>query len=146
MREYLDRLWSVAPEGATLVFARLQRDSQFSVTGWKAVNLRTAFLKILRCAGVEPWPREFHNMRACCQTDLEQRLPSYVVCAWLGNSETVAKAHSLQVLPEHFDDALLKALPEPPETGRVLRSRKRQNPAKTRGFAVSAWAALDSNQ
>ena len=107
VREYLDRLYHEAPEGSTLVFTKMQRDAQFSPTGWKAVNLRTTFLKILRRAGVEPWPRVFHNMRASCQTDLEQRFPSYVVCAWLGNSETVAKAHYLQVLPEHFDDALL---------------------------------------
>jgi integrase len=106
VRVYLDSLWSVAPEKATLVFSKLQRESQFSATGWKSVNLRTMFTKILRRAGVEPWPRLFHNMRASCQTDLEQRFPSYVVCQWMGNSETIAKAHYLQVLPEHFDGAL----------------------------------------
>jgi integrase len=105
VREYLDRLWSVAPEGAKLVFSKLQRAAQHSATGWKAVNLRTTFLKIIKRAGVETWPRLFHNLRASCQTDLEQSFPSYVVCAWMGNSESVAKAHYLQVLPEHFTEA-----------------------------------------
>ncbi len=105
VKECLDRLWAVAPEG-TDVFTKLKRTAQFSTTGWKAVNLRTTFIKIVKRAGVEPWPRVFHNMRASCQTDLEQRFPSYVVCAWLGNSESVAKAHYLQVLPEHFEGAL----------------------------------------
>ena len=50
--------------------------------------------------------RLFHNLRASCQTDPEQRFPSYVVCTWMGNSESVAKAHDLQVLPQHFEAAL----------------------------------------
>ena len=89
-----------------LVFSKLQRAAQPSATGWKAVNLRTTFLKIIKRAGVEPWPWLFHNLRASCQTELEQTFPSYVVCAWMGNSESVAKAHYLQVLPQHFEAAL----------------------------------------
>jgi integrase len=106
VRECLDRLWAVAADGATLVFSKLQRTAQFSANGWKDVNLRTTFKKIIKRAGAEPWPRIFHNLRASCQTDLEQRFPSYVVCAWLGNSESVAKTHYLQVLPEHFEGAV----------------------------------------
>ncbi len=140
VRVYLDSLLSVAPEKATLVFAKLQRESQFSASGWKSVNLRTMFTKILRHAGVEPWPRLFHNMRASCQTDLEQRFPSYVVCAWLGNSETVAKAHYLQVLPEHFDGALQNWV----KWGVGHSSENTKKPAFLRVSRSRGWAMRDS--
>ena len=140
VREFLDRLWSVAADGATLVFSKLQRSAQFSATGWQAVNLRTTFLKIVKRAGVEPWPRLFHNMRASCQTDLEQRLPSYVVCKWLGNSESVAKSHYLQVLPEHYESALQSALhsmPEPGVNGRNGIVTKHEKTRISAGFSLS---------
>ena len=140
VKECLDRLWAVAPEG-TDVFTKLQRTAQFSATGWKAVNLRTQFLKIVKRAGVEPWPRLFHNMRASCQTDLEQRFPSYVVCAWMGNSESVAKAHYLQVLPEHFEGALQSALHSGLELGGNGEERELQRHEKTR---ISAGFSLHS--
>lgn len=143
VREYLDRLWSVAPEGATLVFSKLQRAAQFSATGWKAVNLRTTFLKIIRRAGAEPWPRLFHNLRASCQTDLEQAFPSYVVCAWMGNSESVAKAHYLQVLPRHFEAALNDDAHSDARTARTgvnwteSRTRKHEKTRISAGFSLS---------
>jgi hypothetical protein len=145
VRECLDRLWAVAPDG-TDVFTKLQRTAQFSATSWKAVNPRTQFLKIVNRAGVEPWPRLFHNMRASCQTDLEQRFPSYVVCAWMGNSESVAKAHYLQVLPEHFEGALQSALHSGPELGGNGNSKNTKKPAFLRVSRFIRWAALDSNQ
>jgi len=37
---------------------------------------------------------------------LEERFPSHVVCAWLGNSVQVARKHYLQVTDEHFEQAL----------------------------------------
>jgi integrase len=132
VRVYFDRLWTVAPEGSKSVFSQLQRVAQHSETGWKSVNLRTTFLKIVKRAGAEPWPRVFHNMRASAQTDLEQRFPSYVVCAWLGNSETVAKAHYLQVLPEHFESALHGALHGAAKLGEMGGGSLVQKHEKTR--------------
>ena len=71
-----------------------------------AVNWRTQFLCILRRAGVQPWPRLFHALRASCQTDLANRFPAPVVCEWLGNSWAVARQHYLQVTEEHFEQAI----------------------------------------
>lgn len=73
--------------------------------GWKNSNLRTQFLKLLKKAGVEPWPRVFHSMRARLQTEFEEKFPRHVVCSWLGNTEEVFKEHYLLVTAEHFQKA-----------------------------------------
>lgn len=72
---------------------------------WRSVNLRTQFEKIIKRAGVDPWPRLWHNLRASRQTELEEQFPSHVVCAWLGNSEAIARKHYLQVREVDFQKA-----------------------------------------
>jgi integrase len=68
-------------------------------------TLRAQFLRILRKAGVKPWERLFHNLRASRQTELVERFPAHVVCSWIGNTETVAARHYLQVTDDHFSRA-----------------------------------------
>ncbi len=65
-------------------------------------NLRTQLQRIIRRAGLTPWPRLFHNLRATRQTELAELFPGHVVCAWIGNTERVAQNHYLQVTDEHF--------------------------------------------
>ena len=69
-------------------------------------NLRTTMTKIIVRAGLEPWPKLFHNLRSTRQTELEESFPTHVVCAWLGNSPKVAKEHYLQVTDDHFSRAV----------------------------------------
>ena len=71
-------------------------------------NHRTRILKIIARAGLTAWPKAFHNLRASRQTELEDKFPSHVVCAWLGNSRSVAEKHYLQVTEEHFEKAALQ--------------------------------------
>ncbi|MBM3978691.1 MAG: site-specific integrase [Planctomycetes bacterium] len=68
-------------------------------------NWRNPLLRILKRAGVKPWPRLFHGLRASCQTDLANSFPAHVVCEWLGNSLAVAREHYLQVTEDHFQKA-----------------------------------------
>jgi hypothetical protein len=84
-------------------------------------NLRTQLPRILKRAGVEAWPKLFHNLRATRQTERSKNHPSHVVCAWLGNSPRIAHKHYLQVTDADFDAAAgtgsaAKALHEPPES------------------------------
>ncbi len=59
-----------------------------------AANLRTKFTKILRKAGITPWPKLWHNMRATRETELLNcGTPIKDVCEWLGNSQAVAMKH-----------------------------------------------------
>lgn len=53
------------------------------------------------------WPKLFQNIRSSRQTELEEKFPRKTVCVWMGNSETAADQHYLQVLEEHFDRAVL---------------------------------------
>ncbi len=64
--------------------------------------LRRQFLSIIKRAGLTPWPRLFHNLRATRQTELVGRFPSHVVCAWIGNTEDVARKHYLTVTGDDF--------------------------------------------
>ena len=98
--------------------------------GWPAVkNLGTTFKKIIRCAGVDVWPKPFQNLRSSCQTELQQDCPTYVVCQWLGNTPTIANKHYLTVTEEHY----VKAVQIGGQTGdatarNALQSVARKNP------------------
>ena len=68
-------------------------------------NLRTQLNRIIRRAGLTPWPKLFQNLRSTRQTELVETQPLHRVCAWLGNSEIVATKHYLQVTDAHFEEA-----------------------------------------
>ena len=96
LRPYLLEVFDEAPAGTEWVITRY-RD--------RHCNLRTQLKRILRRAGVSAWPKLFHNLRSTRQTELAERYPIHVVCAWLGNSRAVAQAHYLQVTDAHFEQA-----------------------------------------
>ena len=69
-------------------------------------NLRTTLQKIIKRAGLLPWPKLYHNLRSTRETELMESFPAHVVCGWIGNSEAVARKHYLQVTDDHFDRAI----------------------------------------
>lgn len=74
--------------------------------GWVNCNMRTVFEKLIRRAGLQSWPRLFHNLRASCETDLMQHHPIHVVAAWIGNTPKIALGHYLQTLESDFEKAV----------------------------------------
>lgn len=80
---------------------------EFVVTRYRdpGVNLRTRLLRIIKHAGLIPWPKLWQNLRATRATELAQTYPQYVATDWLGHSAKVAEAHYLQVTAEHFTTA-----------------------------------------
>lgn len=88
-------------------------ESGFVITRYRGTNtnLRTQLLRIIKKAGVKPWPRLFQNLRASRQTELTKSFPLHVVCSWIGNSEVIALNHYLSVTDDHFTKAL-SVLPE----------------------------------
>lgn len=74
--------------------------------GWGNANLRTTFEKIIRRAGLEPWPRLWHSMRASCETDLARQFPLAVVAKWLGNTQAIAMRHYVDVRDVDFELAI----------------------------------------
>jgi integrase len=115
MRPYLEAVWHEAPVGVTHFVTRYRDATQ---------NLRTTFLKIIRRAGLKPWPKLFQNLRSSRQTELEESYPSHVVCAWMGNSRAVAQKHYLQVTDEHF----AKAAQNPAQSAHATDRMEPQSP------------------
>jgi len=100
LRPYLQEAWDLAAEGAVHVVTRY-RDA--------CANLRTQFTRIIRRAGLTPWPKLFHNLRASRETELAAVHPLHVVCAWIGNNAMIAQKHYLQVTEADFERAMVVA-------------------------------------
>lgn len=94
LQPYLRDAMDLAEPGAKHVISRHRGE-----------NLRTMAEKIIRRAGLEPWGKPFQNLRSSRETDLAERYPIHVVCAWIGNTEAVARRHYLQVTESHFKSA-----------------------------------------
>ena len=93
LRPYLMEVFEQAEPGAVHVITRYRDKNQ---------NLRTQFERIIRKAGLTPWPKLFHNLRGTRETELAETYPIHVVCAWIGNSERIAQKHYLQITDDHF--------------------------------------------
>ena len=93
---YLREVFEEAEPGTEHVITRYRHSN---------CNLRTQLQRVIRNAGLKPWPKLFQNLRATRQTELCERWPEHVVCAWIGNSRSVARKHYLQVTDEHFKRA-----------------------------------------
>ena len=124
-------------------------------------NLRTTFLKIIKRAGLAPWPKLIQNLRSTRETELAEEFPLQAVTQWMGNSELIAARHYLQVTSEHFRKAA-----EPKVANIVANNtreharteeRAKENTSKNASvFAgvrdvssecdVSEWAMRDSNR
>ena len=92
------------PDGAVYVVSR-HRSQANGPDGWRNCNLRTQFEKMIRRAGLDPWPKPFHAMRASCETDLLGTFPLQAVARWMGHSAKVAVSNYLRVREEHFEQA-----------------------------------------
>jgi integrase len=90
LRAHLEEAFERAEPGAVYLINRYRT---------AGVNLRTQLMRILRRAGLKPWPRLFQNLRSSRETELAAVEPLHCVVAWLGNSARVAAAHYLQVTP-----------------------------------------------
>jgi len=93
LRPYLEDAWN--PEAVHVISRYRDRN----------VNLRTQLERFIAFAGVEAWPKLFHNLRASRETELVSEYPIQTVCSWLGNSPVVAAKHYLQVREEDFTRA-----------------------------------------
>lgn len=87
IRPCLQAVFDAASEGSTFVVTRY-RDG---------ANLNPHFRRIITRAGLRPWPRTWHNLRASRQTELASSYPLHTVCAWIGNTKAIAAGHYLQV-------------------------------------------------
>ena len=90
----LNEAFEAAADGAVYVVDNdTYRKAADTPSGWRNCNLRTQFERIVKRAGLEPWPRLFHAMRGSRETELAQEYPVHVVTAWLGNTPRIAMKH-----------------------------------------------------
>lgn len=94
---HLREAFEDAEEGAEFVITRYRETTQ---------NLRTQLGKIIKRAGLESWPKLFHNLRSTRETELAESYPIHVVCKWIGNSQLIAAKHYLQITDDHFAQAV----------------------------------------
>ena len=76
-------------------------------------------------------------LRATRQTELADRFPLHVVCAWIGNSQPVAMKHYLQVTDEHFAEAVQNPVQPVRAAKRTEAHGKPQNPDGARKNVIS---------
>jgi integrase len=97
LRPHFEAAREAAEPGSEYVVNRYRSATQ---------NLRTQLHRIIRRAGLTPWPKPFQNLRSTRETELGETFPIQAVCAWIGNSEAVARDHYLQVTEAHFQRAV----------------------------------------
>jgi len=79
-------------------------------------NLGTRLERVLARVGVKRYPKLFQNLRSTRQTELvADGWPQHVVCAWLGNSEQVARDHYFQVTDADYLAAAGRSVPVAPK-------------------------------
>ena len=140
LRPYLLEAAEMAKEGQTHVIPEdLYLPAAKGPNGWANSNLRTTLKKIVERAGMEPWPRLSHNLRASCESDLAREHPITTVCKWIGNTVSIAAKHYVQVTDEDFkravrgdknteDRALQNALQSAAQLQRTSPIKKNRNP------------------
>ncbi len=119
LRPFLEECWEIAEPGTEFVITRYRSKKQ---------NLRTHLMRIVKRAGLEPWAKLWHNLRATRQTELMEAFPSHVVCKWIGNSIKIAEKHYLQVTDEHFKKATQNPTQSMLGSACQLVSPKKQTP------------------
>ncbi len=113
LRPYLEDAHELAEPGAVYVIGgelgdriRAKMDGP---NGSNDANTRTAMMRLIKRAGLTPWPRLFHTLRASCETDLLDTLPMSAVTEWLGHSAAIALKHYARV-PDHLFDRATTAV------------------------------------
>ena len=150
LRSYLEEVWEQAEPGTEYVITRYRS---------RNANLRTQLERIIKWAGLKPWPKLFQNLRATRETELAETYPIQVVCEWIGNTAAVAAKHYLQVTEEHYRQAQespTSAAQNPTQYTSEMACTGSQQEMKNPGFAgvcegllsitpPPRWAHEDSN-
>jgi len=105
LRPFLEEAFELATPGQSHVVGGKYLEKANGPTGWINCNLRTQFERLVNRAGLEAWPRLFHNLRASRETELLESFPVHVVAQWMGHDAKVSLKHYAQTTDDHFDRA-----------------------------------------
>lgn len=87
LRPILEEAFELAKPGAEFAVRGNYRAAAMGEKGWMNCNLRTQSGRLIRRAGLTPWPRLLHNLRASRETELAGEFPLHVVTRWLDPPE-----------------------------------------------------------
>ena len=132
LRAALDEAWERAEPKAEHVITRYRDANQ---------NLRTTFEKIIHRAGLKPWPKLFHNLRASRATELANEFPAHVAAAWLGHSTIIANKHYWQVT----DADIARAIKPVEATAEEASDKAAQKAAHKAAQQVHAGGSKESH-
>ena len=89
----LREVWEQAPEGAVHVIEHYRQHT----------NLGVKLSRVVRQAGLAPWPKVWHNLRATRCTELQQGgFAPQVVTDWCGHTEAIAEQAYWMTTAEDF--------------------------------------------
>ncbi|MFB3138111.1 MAG: hypothetical protein ACE10B_02700, partial [Phycisphaerales bacterium] len=73
-------------------------DGAVTITGLSPNNLTRIGQRIIRSAGLTPWPKLYQAMRSSCEGDWRQGgVAEATYAAWMGHSPTVSRKHYVGV-------------------------------------------------
>jgi integrase len=101
LRKCLEEGFELAEPGQTYVVGGTAGDKLRRRRG----GLREGLLPLIHKAGLEPWPRLFHNLRASRETELLNDYPLHVVARWMGHGVTIATRHYAMTTDQHYEKA-----------------------------------------
>lgn len=146
LRPYLETVFDAAEPGTEAVITRY-RDG---------CNVRIQLARIVRRAGLTPWPRITHNLRASRATELAAEHPAHVAAAWLGHSTLVAHKHYWTVTDGDFERAIARPEKSGAESGALVAQnaaqqrhagdRSKSHTQQVSHFAASTSAMLGESQ
>ncbi len=127
-------------------FEQAEPGSRHVITRYrqKNCNLRTQLHRILKRAGVKPWPRLFQNLRSSRETELAETYPLHVVTEWIGNSKAIAAKHYLQLRDSDFERAIqapTSAAQNPAQSAHAKGGNGSQSTTKENG-AIGAFQGV----
>lgn len=137
LRPHLDAVWFEPDREGQFVISRYRDANQ---------NMRTQLNRIIRRAGLEPWPKTFQNCRSTRETELAADYPLHVVVAWIGNSAAVAQAHYLQVTDADFERGARGAEKSGAESGAVKSDSWGKHPVQNAGQHSAARVCVDGQE
>lgn len=88
LRPYLEELAMDAQSAKLAASELVFQKRRGSESVW-----RTHMLRLIKRAGLVPWPKLFQNLRASRETELLEKFPVKDVCSWIGNSQVIAMRH-----------------------------------------------------
>ncbi len=108
------------------------REKMDGPNGSNDANVGTTFRKLIKRAGLTPWPRLFNTLRASCETDLlAGGLSITAVTNWLGHSAAIAVKHYDRIPDDQWTRATgAGAVQKPVQSGADTSGRQKTQPTE----------------